>query len=368
MRSEWSEVVKKILVLCEDYPSEGKPYKMAWAHTRNVLYVRAGFEVHVCSFSAASSYEFQGVRVLPAVDLPADPEAVYHCLIAHSPNIRHHLWLMLRFKSKPVIFFSHGNDAMYINRDYPAPYAFSRLPVWKRLLRDLYDHAKMQLWRWYMRGRRQQLTLVFVSQWMKDRFVANIMDPDEVNVRSHIIPNPLWPDFYVREYSDEREDSWLADFVTLRPLDGSKYAVDLVVALARSNPDYSFHVVGEGEFFRHFSPPANLTWIRRHVPQPELASFLRQYRCALMPTRVDAQGVMACEIASFGMPLITSDIPVCREMFAGYPNVLLLSDAGFSQRLGAEMFPAAARGEAVKSRFSLENTVDREIALISALI
>ena len=30
-----------------------------------------------------------------------------------------------------------------------------------------------------------------------------------------------------------------------------------------------------------------------------------------MPTRTDAQGLMMCEMAAFGIPLITSNIPVC---------------------------------------------------------
>ena len=38
-----------------------------------------------------------------------------------------------------------------------------------------------------------------------------------------------------------------------------------------------------------------------------------------MPTRADAQGVMACEMATFGIPLITSNIDVCKEVFKELP-------------------------------------------------
>ena len=33
-----------------------------------------------------------------------------------------------------------------------------------------------------------------------------------------------------------------------------------------------------------------------------------------MPTRQDTQGVMTCEFATYGIPVITSDLEVCREM------------------------------------------------------
>jgi glycosyltransferase involved in cell wall biosynthesis len=40
-----------------------------------------------------------------------------------------------------------------------------------------------------------------------------------------------------------------------------------------------------------------------------------------MPTRTDAQGVMMCEMATFGMPVITSDMDVCHEVLGEFDNV-----------------------------------------------
>src|SRR5699024_6437614 len=51
-----------------------------------------------------------------------------------------------------------------------------------------------------------------------------------------------------------------------------------------------------------------------------------QSRCALIPTRVDAQGVMACEMATFGIPVITSDIDVSTEVFDSFSNVGFISN------------------------------------------
>lgn len=60
---------------------------------------------------------------------------------------------------------------------------------------------------------------------------------------------------------------------------------------------------------------------------------MEKAKCALMLTRTDAQGVMACEIASTGMPLITSDIPVCHEVFEGFDNVGFLKNDLYNENL-----------------------------------
>lgn len=47
---------------------------------------------------------------------------------------------------------------------------------------------------------------------------------------------------------------------------------------------------------------------------------------ALLPTREDTQGLMACEFATYGMPLITSDIDVCKEVFDSCERVCLIDN------------------------------------------
>ena len=54
--------------------------------------------------------------------------------------------------------------------------------------------------------------------------------------------------------------------------------------------------------------------------------YLDESRCGLMPTREDTQGVMTCEMMEYGMPVITSDISVCKEFFSCVNNVKLISN------------------------------------------
>ena len=57
-----------------------------------------------------------------------------------------------------------------------------------------------------------------------------------------------------------------------------------------------------------------------------MIDLLNKSRCALMPTRTDAQGVMACEMATFGIPLVTTDLPVCHEVFDTFVNVQYIAN------------------------------------------
>ena len=83
-------------------------------------------------------------------------------------------------------------------------------------------------------------------------------------------------------------------------------------------------MIGKGKFFEHYTKADNLTWINTTLNHDDIIRTLQTARCALMPTRTDAQGLMMCEMASIGMPVITSDIPVCHEVFDDFENVALI--------------------------------------------
>jgi glycosyltransferase involved in cell wall biosynthesis len=63
-----------------------------------------------------------------------------------------------------------------------------------------------------------------------------------------------------------------------------------------------------------------------YLKPAKIVKLLNQYKAALMPSYHDTQGVMACEMAAFGMPVIASNIPAAREMFASEDNVYLLDN------------------------------------------
>jgi glycosyltransferase involved in cell wall biosynthesis len=84
-----------------------------------------------------------------------------------------------------------------------------------------------------------------------------------------------------------------------------------------------------------------------------------------MPTRTDAQGLMMCEMAAFGIPVITSDIPVCHEVFDGFSNAYFISNDDKKENLNKYLEkPTRCLKD---TRFFEERTAGMEVDLIISL-
>lgn len=146
-------------------------------------------------------------------------------------------------------------------------------------------------------------------------------------------------------------------------MDEPKYAVDIVNTWAKKNPSLKFLLIGKGKIFEYYEKAKNITWLSTTLSHEEMNTHLNNARCALMPTRTDAQGVMACEMASIGMPLITSNISICHEIFRNFPNVVLVDnnanniEATYHSLIKSYSF-------SIDKRYYLENTTEKEVKII----
>ena len=138
------------------------------------------------------------------------------------------------------------------------------------------------------------MRLVFVSEWMREESFACLSltaaDRSSLERRSIVINNPVGSAFIDERYTASPVPA--ADFITIRPFDNPKYAVDIVYRIARANPECSFHVHGTGRYFDAYPPPRNMSIIRGFIAHGDMPGVLQRYRAALFPTRLDAQGVM----------------------------------------------------------------------------
>lgn len=357
-------MVRKVLVLCSGYPSKSNPYNCTWAHTRNRYYVQNDVSVDVLVNEAVQPYSIDGVDVVSrscAEDRLA--KGAYDCVLSHSPNIRWHIPFLLKVDSVPIVLFMHGSESMFINLDYPEPYSFERPSFISYVARNVYDFLKFRLLKRFILSRKKNIHIVFVSEWMKSMFSKNVFDVDNAVVDHSVINNSLNKKFLELTYEPLSEFS--ADFVTLRRLDNSKYAIDLVVEMAAGNPDKTFHIYGRGRYFSFNACPSNVKVFDRHIEADEIPVLLNSYRFALMPTRCDAQGVMVCEMAAYGMPVITSDIDVSHEMFDGVPNVKLLPLSEFGRPFVGDDFSVCSGGGVAKQRFDISNNMKKELELLA---
>lgn len=319
--------MRKILVVVEDYPDNHGNVTLMYVHTRNKYYMEHGFDVSVLNFRADKQYIIDNILVITLNDYEKQKEG-YDILVCHAPNIRNHYRFLKKHGGdfSKFVFFFHGHEVLKINETYSKPYTYVRNSKIKTWMQDRYDDFKLSIWRRYYPRVKNKSTFVFVSRWMLDEFLKWTKIPyDEIKDSCEITYNCIGKVFEETQHDPNANKEY--DLLTIRSfLDGSKYCIDIVNQLAFSNPDKKFLLVGKGEFFDHYKKAPNLTWMNRTMNHSEIIEYMQKSRCALMPTRTDAQGLMMCEMASTGMPLITSDIPVCHEVFDDFDNVRLIDN------------------------------------------
>ncbi|TYS76411.1 glycosyltransferase family 4 protein [Rossellomorea aquimaris] len=316
--------------MSEDYPSSNNKYAMSYVHSRNLIY-KKHFNVSVLSFKSKVNYSYEGINVMSLNGFERSKKN-YNILISHAPNIKNHVKFIYKYSKlfRKIIFVIHGHEVLPLNNYYPRNYKYNR-SYSKKIIRTIYDKYKIRTLSNLFNKLFEQnkVKFFFVSSWMKEHFLKNIETSlDKVDNNSEIIFNAANEAFINNKYEFD-EDSYLADYISIRPLDQPKYGIDLIVKFAESHPDNTFHIYGEGSYFDYHTIPNNVKLIKKFIEQKDIPSLLNKYKCALMPTRLDSQGVMVCEIATYGMPCITSDIPICREMLNEFPNVKFIRNSEF---------------------------------------
>lgn len=319
---------RSILVAIANYPdafglNNGKS-EAKFEHVRNKYYAKHGQDVTVLNFAVKKGYTFDGIRVISLEDYEKE-KAHYDVLVSHAANIRNHYRFLKKYADhfSKLIFIYHGHEVLMTSKVYPKQYGFVKRSALITAIRDVYDCSKLYLWRHYLPKINYKTHYFFVSNWMRDEFLKWTKIPYSMIMdRNEILYNSVGETFEKGVFKTGEKEY---DFITIRAdLDNSKYAVDVVTRLAENTPDMRFLLIGKGEFFKHFRRPENLEWISTTLTHDKIVEMLDKARFALMPTRTDAQGLMMCEMAAYGIPVITSDIPVCHEVFDGFENAFYI--------------------------------------------
>lgn len=318
----------KILVICGAYPDLNGDRSLAYVHTRNTLYQSRGSEVEVISFKTKDNYEIDGIKVFPSKSLSKERAKSYDLVLFHAANLRQHWLLLKKFNKefKKIVFFFHGHEVLKISEVYSKPFDYVHQNKFRNWLQDIYDEFKFKVWRKTFSKIANKSYFIFVSNWMKDEFIRWIK-PDEhlLKGRSFITYNCVGKTFEEGNHNKKHKKDY--DFITIRSLlDNSKYGVDIVNELALNNPNLKFLLIGPGSYFNYHSKAPNIDWIPRQLGHEEITEYLDKAKIALMPTRTDAQGVMMCEMAAYGMPVVTSNIPVCYEVFEGFKGIAYIDN------------------------------------------
>lgn len=314
--------MKKILIIVQDYPSKKNPYPMAYVHSRILLYLQneRSISINVLSFKTKENYSYEGISVLCEKNIDKFVLDSYDSIVSHAPNLKNHYRFLRMNKIEKVTFFFHGHEVLNVSKYYPEPYVWNRNKSINKF-KSFYNLIKLSVLSRYF-SRNKLFKFIFVSEWMKKEALT-CLKLKELN-NSYIIHNPINKVFIDNSYDYASYKTY--DFITIRPLDGSKYCLDIIYEIAKNNSQLKFKIIGKGEFFSHLPKLDNIFWDDNFYSPIDLLKQLNNSKYALMPTRLDSQGVMMCELAAFGMPIITSDIDICKEMLNGYNKAYYISN------------------------------------------
>lgn len=365
----------QIPVLVQGYPSAELRYNMNFVHSRNLYYRQQGFQPLVLNFGAQQSYQWEDIPVLTEQEfLKQFGHQSFPVVVSHAPNLRNHLRFLWRhpYLFKQKIFIMHGHEVLFKQAYYPPAYDYLKQKGFLYKLADrFYDHLKVRILRNYLESEAKQhsLHLVFVSNYLYQQFVKCLRPKHSLlEPTTQIIPNGVAEAFIKNRYQPA-QIMW-GDFVSLRPLDSSTYAIDLIAELAIQHPQLTFAVYGLGDYFLHHPPPDNLTWHAKTLSHAQMLEVLPHYRCALMPTRHDSQGVMNCELATYGMPLLTSDIQVAHEVLGMFEHVYFHpNEQPEAWKLGQILDQIARFNYPLETAATYlpAQTLEQELALIASL-
>lgn len=365
----------KLLILTADYPRLDGTHERMFVHVRNTYYVKQGYDVTVLNFASKINYEIDGVKVISLETYEKKygyKRAFFDIAVSHASNVRNHYRFLKKHEKEfeKIVFFFHGHEILYLNKEYPKPYHYMcNNFIRSCVFQNLYDIFKIGIWKNYYRHLAKKSYYVFVSNWVKNKFQFNtgLLDEDLLG-HCYVINNSIGHAFEIASYDINAEKKY--DFVTIRSnLDGSKYGVDLVVELAKRNPQKKFLLIGRGKFFDYNEKPTNVEWIGRSLNHEEMFQYLNSSKCGLLLTREDTQGVMTCELAAYGMPVITSDIEVCHEFFIKMPNVGMINNSLDNVDITAvskKLFEGLPYEK--NTTYFAENTIKKEIQLFDKIM
>lgn len=360
----------KLLILSMDYPRPDGTHERMYVHVRNLYYKKHGLDVTVLNFSCSYNYEIDGVQVISLATYKKT-KVNYDIAVSHASNLRNHYIFLKRFEKrfKNIVFFFHGHEVLYLKQAYPKPYPYiQNSKIRNSIFQNLYDYLKINIWKRYYKKLAYKSEFIFVSHWIENQFKKNtgLKDIDLKN-HCHIINNSIASIFETAQWDYKSEKKY--DFITIRSnLDGSKYGIDLIIRLAEKNPSANFLLIGKGKYFEYNTKPNNVEWINRTMDHQEMLTYLNASECGILLTREDTQGVMTCEFATYGIPVITSDIDVCHEFFEEMPNVEMIDNTDFNIDICAIKEKLIKNVPYTKNdKYFGDNTIIKEIELYKQL-
>ena len=322
----------KIAIITSRYPSKDNPYNHMFVHARCLYFVQQEnieLVVYVPSKND-ETYVFENIKVVKSSSLKISNEIlsfdlVYLHLLNIYPNSELSGWNIYKSimnNNIPCAMYIHGSEAQkYGTRNFN--YDFSIKETLTYFYKDFYFIPKIKKFVKVINSRNNSVFLA-PSKWMIKEAENNL----SIKFNNfEVIPNGIDIDMFT--FSDLFENRY--KLLTLRPLESPKYAVDVAIEIMRFLPSkFTLDIYGKGKLHNEFivlikkyNLENRINIINEFINRKNLNQLFSKYGVALMPTRMDAQGVSMCEMMSSGLLTVSSYSTAVPEFITNNINGIL---------------------------------------------
>ena len=368
-----------IQILTSRYPDKSNLYAHTFVQTRAQLFARSGIPVKVFIPSALKSTDFKGGVTI--VRAPTNQilqeinvcEPVYLQLL----NLKFFgsegtlpLYKFIFKHCENVTIYFHGSEVQsYV------PYLFDFTWSFREIGKLLYKNfLYMPVMRYIFRSRENSIKAIAPSNWMWNEAEKQL----NLKIKPrHIIPNSIENVFF--EQFDKNADRRDKEIIMVRPLTSRKYAVDIGLQIFSKLPkDYKLTIYGSGNLKGELLNLADtlkvsdrITFIDHFIEPKAMPQLFAKFRFALMPTRMDAQGVTMCQMAAAGCFVITTQSTAIPEFITPDYGICLTNQdiQNFDRALEAIV---SAPNSSLRSKSSLlsicseDETISKELQILLA--
>lgn len=320
-----------IQIFTSRYPSSDNLYEHAFVQTRARLFSKRGFQVKVFVPSAKKSSKLDGgVTVIRA---PANQiiqemdvnEPVYlHLLNLQfiGPTRTLSLYKFIFKNCNNLTIYFHGSEVQSYS-----PYLFDFSWSFREVGKFMYKNfLYMPVLRQIFKSRKNEIKAIAPSNWMWHEAEKQL----NLKLRPrNIVPNSIENVFFEQfDANAERRDT---EIIMVRPLTSKKYAVDIGLLIFSKLPeDYKLTIYGKGILKSELLNLADtlkisdrITFIDHFIEPKAMPQLFAKFRFALMPTRMDAQGVTMCQMAAAGCFVITTQSTAIPEFITADYGICL---------------------------------------------